>query len=98
MNESEQELHSQVLRASKAKLLMENDLLTEALNAIEAEVIQTWGAAPARDKEGKEQAWQLYKTAQKFRGMLLGYIEAGKLAESRLESLNRRVRDFIRVA
>lgn len=98
MTESDQELHGQVMRAAKAKMLLDNDLLMEALSAIEADVIQTWGSTPARDKEGKEYAWQLYKTAQKFRGLLLGYIEAGKLAESRLEALNRRVRDFIRVA
>jgi hypothetical protein len=84
MNESEQAMHSDLLRAANARALLENDLLKEALAAIEAEVVQVWGATPQRDKEGKEALWQLYKTAQKFRSLLTGYIETGKVAQAQL--------------
>lgn len=92
MNDSEQELHGQVIRAEKARLLLESDLLKEALDSIEKEVVTAWGNTPARDKEGKEQLWQLYKTAQKFRGLLIGYIETGRLAQSRLDTFKSLMR------
>ena len=90
----EQEAH----RGDEAFRLLENDLLKDALNAIESEVVRQWQECPARDKEGKEALWQLMKTAQKFRRILLGHIETGKLARenlrrheaSRLRSLLRR--------
>ena len=55
-------------------------MLSEALDAIEAEVIARWEQCPARDADGKEALWQLYKTSKKFRSILRGYIETGKLA------------------
>ena len=95
----QQELHDQQYRAAKAQELLENELLNEALEAIEREILDQWVECPARDKEGKEALWQLIKTSRKFREILLGYINTGKLAtnnlkrfeeESRLKRLMRR--------
>jgi hypothetical protein len=84
-------------RGWKAQELMDNELLKEALAAIEAEVIGQWEQCPARDKEGKEALWQLYKTSKKLRSVLFGYVQSGKLAS---ENLNRfeesKVRQFAR--
>lgn len=71
-------------RAQRAAELLENETLKQALEAIESEVVRQWGECPARDKEGKEALWQLYKTAQKFRNLLSGYVETGKLATENL--------------
>jgi len=68
-----------------AMSLLENELLQEALDAIDAEVMEQWIACPARDKEGKEALWQLIKTSRKFRSILTGYIESGKLATEQLK-------------
>ena len=73
-----------VERGRRARELLDDDLLGEALDAIEAEVIKQWGDCPARDKDGKELLWQLYKTSQKFRGLLGGYVETGKLSAQNL--------------
>jgi len=72
-------------RGSNAFSLMENELLREALDAIDAEVMEQWISCPARDKEGKEALWQLIKTSRKFRSILTGYIESGKLATEQLK-------------
>lgn len=72
-------------RGQRAQLLLQDDLLTGALDAIEAEVIAQWEQCPARDAEGKEALWQLYKTAKKFRNLLVGYVETGKLATEQLK-------------
>lgn len=76
-------------RGRRAAELLGDEVLQEALNAIEAEVISKWADCPARDKEGKEALWQLYKTAQKFRGVLSGYVRSGQLATERLKEYDK---------
>lgn len=88
-------------RGQRAQRLLDDDLLREALDAIESEVVRQWENCPARDSEGKEALWQLMKTSKKFRGLLNGYVQTGRLAaenikrmeeESRMKRLLRRVR------
>lgn len=90
------DLMGQEVRGHNAFSLLENELLKEALSAIEKEVMEQWIACPARDKEGKEALWQLIKTSRKFKDILTGYIQTGKLATENLkrfekESLLRRI-------
>ncbi len=85
----QQELHDQQYRAAKAQELLDNDLLNEALEAIEREILDQWVECPARDKEGKEALWQLIKTARKFRGVLQGYVQTGKLAADQLKRFEK---------
>lgn len=75
----------QQTRGTEAQMLLDNRILNEALDAIEKEVFDQWMQCPARDKEGKEALWQLAKTAQKFRGILTGYVETGKLAAEQMK-------------
>ncbi len=93
---TEQDLRAQQDKAANALSLTQNELLNEALDAIDKEVMEQWINCPSRDKEGKEALWQLIKTSRKFRSILTGYIESGKLATEQLkryekESLLRRV-------
>lgn len=95
MNLSEQET-----RGRNAAELLDNELLKEALAAIESEVVEQWTDCPARDKEGKEALWQLMKTQQKFKAILTGYIENGKLATAQLKQFEekRKLRDMLKRA
>ncbi len=91
----EQEAH----RGQEAELLLNNELLREALDAIDTEVVKQWQDCPARDKDGKEALWQLMKTAQKFRNILTGHIETGKLARENLRRIEEsRIRRLLRRA
>lgn len=83
------DLMEQQTRGQYAMSLLENELLQEALAAIEREVVEQWASCPARDKDGKEACWQLMKTAQKFRNILTGYIETGKLATAELKRFEK---------
>lgn len=87
-------------RATKARMLLEDQMLQDALKAIESEVVEQWTACPARDTEGKEALWQLMKTAQKFRSILTGHIETGKLAASQMARFEekRTFRDILKRA
>ncbi len=80
-------LAADVSRAKEAELILQNPLYMASMEAIKSEVISQWGDCPARDKEGKELLWQLYKTAEKFENLMRGYIEAGKLASENLRRL-----------
>ncbi len=81
----ERDLRSEQDKGAHAMSLLENELLREALDAIDAEVMEQWIDCPARDKEGKEALWQLIKTSRKFRSILTGYVETGKLATEQLK-------------
>lgn len=73
-------------RGERARQLLEEPMIRDALNLIEQEVIGQWSACPARDVEGREELWKLYKTAQKFRGVLQSIMESGKLSAHQLQS------------
>jgi hypothetical protein len=87
-------------RGWKAQELLDNEVLKEALVAIDAEIVAQWLACPARDKDGKEALWQLRKVSEKFQALLVGYVQTGKLAsdnlkryeESKVQQLTRRFR------
>lgn len=92
--------HEEMSRALRARELLDNELLQEALNAIESELIKKWEECPARDMEGKDYLWRLYKTAKKFRNVLAGYVEIGKMAEHAIEQEKEqgRLRRMLRLA
>lgn len=89
---SESDLLDQQGRGQVALQLLENELLKEALDAIDREVMEQWISCPARDKEGKEALWQLIKTSRKFREVLNGYIDTGKLATHKLKQYEEKSR------
>ena len=77
-------------RGQAAQMLLDNELLRQALDAIEAEVVEQWEKCPARDAEGKEALWQLFKTSKKFRAVLNGYVQTGKLASENLKRFDEK--------
>jgi hypothetical protein len=82
----ENQAHIDMLRAAKAKELLDNSVLNEALDTLDKDIFRLWGECPARDKDGKETLWQLYKTSQKFRTILQEFIRTGEYAESLIKS------------
>ena len=91
----------QIRRGERAKQLLDDPLIKEALALIESEVIALWAAVPARDVEGREELWKFYKTAQKFKGVLLGAMDSGKLSVNQIQSkqsMPQRVANLVRGA
>jgi hypothetical protein len=86
---TESDLMTEQTRGQTATSLLEHELLQEALTAIDKEVMEQWIACPARDKEGKEALWQLIKTSRKFRNILTGYVESGKLATEQMKRFDK---------
>lgn len=72
-----------VRRGERARQLMDDPLLKESLDSIEREILDQWEACPVRDIEGRELLWRYFKTAKKFRGILEGTMQNGKIAAFR---------------
>lgn len=68
------------LRGENAARLLRDTLLTESLDILEHNILMEWENCPARDVEGREELWKYYKTSKKFRNILAGIVESGRVA------------------
>lgn len=87
-------------RAKKAEQLFNDEMLKETLDFMEKEVMEFWMKVPVRDTEGREELWRLAVTTRKFRDLLRGTMESGKLAQEQIrqkeESLAKRAANAVR--
>jgi len=74
-----------VTASHDARQVLDNPVYQEAMGLLKTDVIQTWKNCPVRDSEGQLLLLQLIKLADKFEGILNGYIENGKLAQRKLD-------------
>ena len=79
-------------RGLKAKALLEDELLLEAMEAIKAEAIRQWCEAPARDVEGRERLWLMVKITEKFEANLHTHIAKGEFASAKLAKIEEKSR------
>ena len=77
-------------RGVRARELLDNELVQEALTTLKDEYVRAWEASPARDSEGRERLWVMVKLVEKFRGHLEQVWDAGKLADDKLVEIERR--------
>lgn len=71
-------------RANAAARIFNDPLTQETLDLMEREVMEAWLACPVRDAEGRESLWRMAVTTRKFRDLLRGTMEAGKLARDQI--------------
>lgn len=74
-----------ISKGVQAARVLDDPIVKETLDAIKQEIIDQWSATPARDTEGREWVWRHYKVAEKFEGILRGYIETGRIEKIRQE-------------
>jgi hypothetical protein len=67
-------------RANQARQVFEQPIVAETLDFMEREVMKAWMACPVRDVEARESLWRMAVTTRKFRELLRGTMESGKLA------------------
>jgi|SRR6267142_1205062 len=87
----------QLRRAEKARQILNDPLVKEVLDMMEREIAEMWVSTPARDNEGREWLWRQAAATRKFRDILRGTMESGKLAVeeiSRKQSLLERAKDL----
>lgn len=72
----EEELH----RAERARQILEDPLVKEALKEIRDAIVEQWRTAPVKDSELKEKLWSIFGATHKFEQLLRSHIETGKMA------------------
>ena len=86
-------------RANQAQQVLDTPIVKETLEFMEREITEMWLACPARDTEGREWLWRQMTVARKFKDLLRGTMESGKIAAAQLrekESLAQRALKAVR--
>ena len=86
-------------RANQAKQAFEMPIVGETLDFMEREIMEQWTSCPIRDVEAREALWRMAVTTRKFRELLRGTMESGKLAAdqiSRKQSVLQKAADAAR--
>ena len=65
----------------QAQDVIDNAAYRQAMIDMKSQIVEQWKACPVRDTEGQTLLLQLAKLAEKFDGILSGYVQAGRLAQ-----------------
>jgi len=71
-------------RSNQARQVFEQPIVKETLDFMEQEIMDQWTSCPVRDVEGREALWRMAVTTRKFRELLRGTMESGKLAADQI--------------
>lgn len=71
-------------RAKQAEQVLANPITKDTLDFMEKELFEQWLKCPVRDVDGREAIWRLAASTRKFRELLHGTMESGKLAADEL--------------
>jgi hypothetical protein len=76
-------------RADRARSILDDEIVIEALRTIEASYIEAWKATEPRDAQGREMAWMGVKAAQLFRQKLSRLAQDGDIARAEIARQER---------
>ena len=71
-------------KAEFARQVLETPIVKETLDFMEREIMEFWLVCPVRDTEGREALWRMAVTTRKFRDLLRGTMESGKIAAAQI--------------
>ena len=84
---SDDKLRDDLNRAQQANDLLQNELLIEAYEQIDAELIGAWRLTAARDADARERIWHAVQANAKHKNYLQSVANNGKLAQRELDEL-----------
>ena len=73
------------LDGQEAERILGSKVYKDAMQMVRDQIVEQWKACPVRDKEGQTILLQLAKLTDKFEGLLSGTIEAGKMAQAKID-------------
>lgn len=85
---SEAQLRKDLTRGDRAKQLMEDPLVQEAINKIEQTLIEAWQNSHANDHEGRNNAYLMQRLLKNFKSEFERAIGTGKVAKKQLLNTN----------
>lgn len=74
-----------VVRANKAKQLLEEPLIKESFERLEQDIFEAWSQTGIRDKEGQHELLLMIQTARKFKALFTQIVQTGELAQKDLQ-------------
>jgi len=74
-------------KGARAGALLNNELLTEAYDKIEADLIAAWIASNPRDTDGRERCFHAIHANRKHKAYLVSVVNDGKVAAAELKQL-----------
>ena len=80
-------LQQDASRAARADGLLKNELLAEAYDKLEADLIAAWIASNPRDTDGRERCFHAVHANRKHKEYLVSIVNNGKLAAAELKQL-----------
>ena len=83
------ELDAQIRRSEHARHILDDPLVAETLNRLEAAAIDRWKGSAGGDIAGRERAYLEFRMARAFRGALAEVMNTGKIAGAELTALQK---------
>jgi hypothetical protein len=84
----ESKLRKQQERGDRAKRLLENELLVEAFEKIEADILDKWQNSAADEKEQRDNAYLMHRLLQNLKAQIKQIVITGDGATKELLRLN----------
>lgn len=78
-------LNKALSRGARAQQVLDNELVKEAYQHIENDLIAAWIGSDPRDTEGRERCFHMIHANRKHKGFFEGVLQDGKLAEVELK-------------
>ena len=94
---SDDKLRDDLNRAQQANDLLQSELLIEAYEQIDAELVGAWRLTAARDTDARERIWHAVQANAKHKNYLQSVANNGKLAQKELDDLiaqNQKITSF----
>ncbi|HEY2110216.1 MAG TPA: hypothetical protein VGH25_00665 [Dongiaceae bacterium] len=86
------DLRREANRGQRAQAILEDEIVSEALDAIEAELRADWEGSRPDDTAGREVAYRMLRAAKAFRERLRKVIDDGAVAQAEIEADERALR------
>lgn len=83
----EGKLNLDTARAVQAEAVLNNDLIREAYERIEADLFEQWVSTSMHDTQGRERLWAAVQANRRHQGYMLSVISNGKMAAAELSML-----------
>ena len=72
-------------RAQKARQFLEDTMIKEALDGIQAAIIEQWSNTPIKDVDLREKTWMMFNVHKIFVERLREHIATGEMASLQLK-------------
>lgn len=82
--------HRKIQTGEEAQQVLDNESFKTAMRLLKEQIYRQWKECPIRDREGQLLLLQLAKLSEKFEGILVSMIRAGKDAQTRIDIQNAR--------